>query len=40
LPHDRWLITIELTGPLSRKATIEIPASASSCVVQLAERLR
>ena len=40
LPDDCWLITIELTGPMSRTVRIEIPASAAVIIERLAERLK
>jgi tRNA threonylcarbamoyladenosine biosynthesis protein TsaE len=40
LPDDCWLITIELTGPMSRTVRIEIPASAALIIERLAERLK
>lgn len=40
LPDDCWLITLELTGPVSRTVRIEMPAMASQIIEQLAERLK
>jgi len=40
LPGDCWMITIELTGPASRTATIEIPEPAALIIERLAERLK
>jgi tRNA threonylcarbamoyladenosine biosynthesis protein TsaE len=40
LPDDRWLITIELTGPTARTVRFEIPASSAPMIERLAELLR
>ena len=40
LPDYSWIITIELTGPASRAARIEMPALAAQVIEQLAERLK
>jgi tRNA threonylcarbamoyladenosine biosynthesis protein TsaE len=39
LPEDCWMITLEPTGPTSRRAHIGFSASAGSVVDRLAERL-
>jgi tRNA threonylcarbamoyladenosine biosynthesis protein TsaE len=40
LPDDCWIITIELTGPVSRTVRIEMPALAVQIIERLAERLK
>ncbi len=39
LPMDRWMITLDPTGPTARSARIELPPSARSVLGRLAERL-
>jgi tRNA threonylcarbamoyladenosine biosynthesis protein TsaE len=40
LPDDCWIITLELTGPVSRTVRIEVPALAAVIIERLAERLK
>jgi tRNA threonylcarbamoyladenosine biosynthesis protein TsaE len=39
LPEECWMIALEPTGPSTRSATIELPASARSLLDRLVERL-
>jgi tRNA threonylcarbamoyladenosine biosynthesis protein TsaE len=39
LPENRWMIALEPTGPSTRSARIELPATARSVLDRLVERL-